>query len=469
MFIIAAGAAGALLVFGFILAISLRTVAATNEVHIVQSSKRSTAFGKDAVGGNTYWSWPSWVPFLGVKVIKLPVSNFAVPLKDYEAYDKGRLPFVVDVMSFFRVEDAVLAAQRISDFGQLQQQLIGILQGACRTILAKSEIEQILEGRAEFGTAFTAEVNDNLKNWGVTTVKNIEFMDIRDSTKSEVIANIMAKKKSEIEMQSRVVVASNTREAQLAEIAAQQEVQVRAQEAKQQIGIRTAQQEQQVGIATEKSKQQIAGEAAVTAEKDMEVKRVNEVKQADIRKAVAIVAADQQKQTQIIGAEAQKQTKVIDAEAQKQQVLIIADGEKGQTVTVAEGRLTAAQLNAQGIEAEGKAKGAAEQAILMAPVVTQIELAREIGANDGYQKYLIEIRTVEANQAIGVEQAKALDKADVKIIANTGSGIPNGMKSVMDLFTSSGGTNLGAAVEAFTQTEVGKAIVGRLTGPSASK
>ena len=44
------------------------------------------------------------------------------------------------------------------------------------------------------------------------------------------------------------------------------------------------------------------------------------------------------------------------------------------------------------------------------------------------------IRTVEAQEAIGVEQAKNLGKADIKVIANAGN-VDSGVKNVMDLFS----------------------------------
>ncbi len=434
-------AVGGIVAITIFLAMCFRIVVATNDVHIVQSKKKSIVFGKDQAAGNVYYKWPSWVPFIGIQRIVLPVSNFPVKLDGYEAYDKGRLPFQVDVMAFFRVEDATLAAQRISDFTQLIQQLVGILQGACRTILATSEIEQILEGRSEFGEKFTREVDHNLANWGVKTVKNIEFMDIRDTRESEVIHQIMEKKKSEIAMQSRVAVANNMREAELAEITARQQVELRNQEAKQAVGIRTAEKDQQVGIADQLSRQRIAEQSAITADKDMAVKKVNEVRQAEITRDVTIVAAEQQART----------------------VVIEADGRKKSAITIAEGQLETAKLNAQGIEAEGKAKGAAEQAILMAPISTQIELAREIGSNQGYQEYLVRTKLVDAQQAIGVAQAAALEKADVKVIANTGDG---GVKldGVMDLFTPKGGTALGAMLEAVGQTDAGGKLLKKLTG-----
>ena len=49
------------------LAICFRRVVATNEVHIVQSAKRTTSYGKDTTNGNTYYQWPSWIPQLVVR------------------------------------------------------------------------------------------------------------------------------------------------------------------------------------------------------------------------------------------------------------------------------------------------------------------------------------------------------------------------------------------------------------------
>lgn len=139
-----------------------------------------------------------------------------------------------------------------------------------------------------------------------------------------------------------------------------------------------------------------------------------------------------------------------------------AEGTKQSRIITAEGELAHAQLNAQGFRAEGEAHGAAETATLMAPVNSQIALAKEIGGNAGYQTYLLSVRTIEKDQAVGVAQAAALTQADVKIIANTGNAV-EGVKSAMDLFTSRGGTQLGAMVEALANTPTGAAIVEKLT------
>lgn len=422
-------------------AIFFRVVVSTNEVHIVQSGKKTVSYGKDQAAGNTYYKWPAWVPIIGVNTITLPVSVFDVDLTNYAAYDKGRVPFVIDIMAFFRIEDSNVAAQRVHSFNELVDQLKGILQGACRSILASSEIEEILEGRSKFGEMFTTAVDAQLKAWGVTDVKNIELMDIRDADGSKVIANIMEKKKSLIERESRIAVAENKRAAAEAEIVAQREVNLRQQEAEQQVGQRTAEKEKLVGIAKQVAEQEIKEAARVTASKTMAVLEVEKVRAAEIERGVQLVAADQQKQTFIIKAE----------------------GEKQQTVIVAEGALAQAKLHAEGVEVEGRAKGAAETAVLLAPVTAQTTLAKEIGSNQGYQTYLLGVKKIEADQTVGVAQAEALAKADVKVIANTGNAV-EGVKDAMDLFTSKGGTQLGAMVEAFAQTPAGATIIKKLNG-----
>lgn len=101
----------------------------------------------------------------------------------------------------------------------------------------------------------------------------------------------------------------------------------------------------------------------------------------------------------------------------------------------------------------------------LAPVEAQIVLAKEIGENVGYQKYLIDLRTVEANEKIGVEGAKALHTADIKVISNAGS--PNeGVSNVLDMFGPKGGTKMAGMLEALVQSDVGKDIMTKLTTPS---
>lgn len=429
-----------------------RRVVPTNEVHIIQSSKKTVSYGKEMEAGNTYYEYPSWLPIIGITKSILPVSVFALDLNDYEAYDKGRLPFVVDIKAFFRIADSNIAAQRVSSFKELQEQLKAIVQGAVRTILAANEIGEIMQGRSKFGDEFTKEVEAQLQHWGVSTVKNIEMMDIRDHQGSHVIKNIMDKKKSHIEMESRIEVAKNQQEAQISEIEAQKETELRRQQAHQEVGQRKAIANKQIGIAEQKAIQEIKEEERLTKDKEMAVLRVQEVKQAEIEKDKQVVQADQQKATAIILAEGKKQKDIVEAEGIKQQ-----------TILKAEANLESQKLGAEGIKAEGEAKAKAEELILLAPIQAQITLAKEIGENQSYQSYLITVRQIEANQAVGIEQAKALTSADLKVIANSGS-VESGLNKLTDILSSKGGTNIGATLEGLSQSDIGKSLINKFLG-----
>jgi flotillin len=439
------GGVGILTAVGTLVAVSLRRVVPTNEVHIIQSSKSTISYGNATEHGNTYYEWPSSIPVIGIVKTIMPVSNFDVDLKAYESYDEDRLPFVVDVKAFFRIADSNVAANRVANFEELLNQLTAIVQGAVRSVLASHSLEEIMQGRGKFGDAFTGEVREQLKSWGVEAVKNIELMDIRDHKDSKVIANIMEKKKSQVESESRIAVAKNHRDADIAEIEAKRETDLQAQEASQQVGLRTVEAERLVALQQESKTQAVKEQQRTTKEKEMAVLKTEQVAKAQIASEVAQVQAEQERKTAIIGAEAQKQTLTLNAE----------------------GALEAKKREAEGIAAEGKAKADAQEAMLLAPVNAQTTLAKEIGVNESYQKYLISIEKIKAEQAVGMEQAKALQAAEVKIISNSGK--PNeGLKGVMDLFSSQGGTEIGAMLEGLANTDKGQELLGKFLGGKKS-
>lgn len=444
-----AGLLAAILVPIIIIAIAFRIVVPTNETHIVQSAKGRIAYGMGATR-NVYYNWPSWVPRIGVKVIKMPLSNFDLTLESYDAYDKGRLPFALDIMAFFRIDDPLVAAERVRSIEELKHQLVGILQGASRSILAQHDIQDILEKRSEFGHMFTEATSEQLKAWGASNVKTIELMDIHDVDGSQVIHNIMAMKKSEIERASRVTVANNQQTAREAEIAAKQAVDTRAVEADQLVAMRGVLKDRTVQISTQEATQAVRDQEVVTASKTAEVQKVQLVRAAEIERERQVVAADQKRQTM-----------VIDAEGRAKSEVAVAEGDKAKTVLIAEGDLQKALNAAKGIEAEGLAKGEAIKAEQLASVVAQTTLAKEIGENQGYQQYLISVRQVEAGQVVGVAQAGALEAADIKVIVNGGT-VPEGMKGAMEIFTPKGGTLIASAVEGFAQTEVGEALLKKM-------
>ena len=149
-------------------------------------------------------------------------------------------------------------------------------------------------------------------------------------------------------------------------------------------------------------------------------------------------------------------------------MIIKANADKESSVTTAEGNLEAKKMEAQGIQAEGLAVAEAEKAKLMAPVEAQAKLAKEIGSNQGYQQYLITIRQVEAIEAVGKVQAEALKAADIHVVANAGDP-SSGLNSVMDLFSSKGGTALGTMLQGLANTEQGKKVLEKVVGEDDKK
>lgn len=422
--------------------INLRRVVEPNEVHVVQSAKNRKSYGSQnnklaketneelKNNGNVYYEWPKWVPIIGITKTILPISMFKISLTGYEAYDVDKVPFNTDVVAFFRISDTNLAAQRAKNFQELEDQIKEITRGAVRAVLARDKVEAIMLERPKYGEEFTEQIRDNLKQWGVTTETNVELMDIRDTEGSQVIEEIMAKKSSFIQMESRTEVAENNKKAVIAEINAQKEADLIAENARQVVGQKEQVANQEIGIATEQARQEIKAQEKITMEKQMAVIKVEEVKRAEITKEMEVVKASEDQET---------------------------------TVIRANGDFQAEQYKAQGIEVVGKANAEAEKAMQLAPVEAQIVLAQEIGENPSYMEFLLTSEKIDMEEVVGVEKAKALKEADINVIANSGNDSSGGINSFMDLFSPKGGTSIAGMLTALQQTDEGKALMTKVT------
>lgn len=472
---------GVVVLLTFAFAYLFRVVVKPNEVHIVQYNKKSLVYGNPAIigelkdndskielNGNSYYNIPSWVPIIGVQRKILGTEVFSIKIDNYESYDIERLPFVLDLTGFFRIQDPITASRSIADLNDMINQLTNIIQGSARSLLSSRHLNDILQMRSELGTDFTNAVEDQLKSWGIVPVKNLEIMDIRDNKDSHIISDIMAKKKSVIERESRVEVATNKKEAEIAEIAAKKEADLARQDAEREVGTKTVESRRDVKLSDETAKQQIAEQARVTAEKDMQVVQVNEVRKAEIEKEVNIVQAEQAKKTAEIKAEANKNITIINSEANKQQEILVADGQKQKAFLDASANLELSLRQAEGLRAIGEAKALATKLAQEADVAGQITLAREIGENANYQTYLIKIEQVKANAQVGIAQAKALEGADLKVIVNDGNAA-QGVGKLSNILNSSTGQDIGSLLEGVKQFDSGKNLVNGLIGKLTSK
>lgn len=151
----------------------------------------------------------------------------------------------------------------------------------------------------------------------------------------------------------------------------------------------------------------------------------------------------------------------LNAQANRETQILVAQGAKESQFLAAEALLEMKNKESQGIQKIGEAEAEALRLKELAPISAQIELARAIGENGGYQGYLIAIRQLEACEVIGVEQAKAMSQADLKVIANGGS-IGEGMNDIKDIISARGGVQLGAMLEGLAQSDVGRKILGRV-------
>jgi len=439
----------------FYIITQLRKVVPTNEVHIVQSKSNSTPYGKWQEAGNVYLAWPAWVPMFWIEVQKLPLSIFDLQLNGYKAYDVGKVPFQVDITAFFEIKEPVLAAEKVFSIEELKDQLNETVKWVVRKILASKDIVEIMESRSEIKDQFYKEVFQAVKAWGVD-LKNVEFMDIRDDDGSQVVTNIMMKKRSLIESESQIEVAENQKTAEIEKENKIAEARAAAAKAKSSADIISSDSERNaelkrienekltqnqdiekeriLAVQKEEAKQKVYESEKETKAKELAVKQLDEEKNAEIAKNIEVIKAEEQKQKAIIDAQAEKESVTLKAQADKTKVELEAEADKLRIESVWLAK--AKEIDYLG-SAEAKNK-------------TQMAEALNIFNSESIA-FMVKELEVKLAEIVDLEKAKSLAKADVKVIS-TGSNGGEGVDSFMDLFSAKGGTNIWAMVQAAKNT-----------------
>ena len=438
-----------------IIAVNLRKVVSTNEVHILQKWSKTIIKGKWFDGWNVYYHFPQWVPLFGISVTRLPLYVFDIKLNTYQAYDNGKIPFNVDVTAFFVIKDPELAAKRVADFKELKEQLVEVVKWAVRKTLAQYDIQAIMEARWELGAKFYEEVTNAVKEWWVE-LKNIEFMDISDSDGFEVIRNLLEKKRKTIETNSEKEVALKNKELAIAEAEANREREVAEAEAKKIAEVKKIESEKEAKLAQieadkltrtqevekeklvklqeEDAKKSLYEKQKETKQKELEIRLLEEQKEAEIQKVKEIIDAEKEKEIEIKNSEAKAKSIELDAEAKAKAIELEAE---------------AKQVS---IEKEWIAKAKTIDYIGTAEAKNKLEMAKALNAfTEAALSYLATEMWYKYTSKVDLEKAKALEKADIKVIS-TGSNGNEGMNSFMDLFTSKGGANLWWMIESFKNT-----------------
>jgi len=74
MLLIGGGIAAGLVILIAIWIMALRRVVSTDVVHIVQRKSATLSYGVGCKQ-NVYYEFPPWMPFVGITVRKLPITN----------------------------------------------------------------------------------------------------------------------------------------------------------------------------------------------------------------------------------------------------------------------------------------------------------------------------------------------------------------------------------------------------------
>lgn len=414
--------------------LSLRRIVPPNEVHVIRQGDNTLIYGAtnyncldlmNESSGNVYYAWPDWLPIIGVSILVLPLHVFDIKLDDYRCYDKDRLPFSADIHAFFRITNYKIAASRIKGATSLNTQLRAVLEGTARHLLGNRELESIMGEYSEYSEEFTKNVKEALSNWGISTTKNIQIMDIRDVPGEKVISNIMQRKKSEVEKQSRMAIARNNRIAREAELEAAKSVKLKEQDLTEAVGKREAEVSANVGIEKEKANQKVHEQAKTTKAKEMDVLETERTRQAEI----------------------EKKSQTIIAETQKRKLEIESAGQ-----------LAANENEAKGIEAKGKAQADAEKRYQMASVEAQAALAQEVGDDQEYLAYLIRTKQIDAAKLVGLKQAENLSNADIRILAGAGD-VSTGVGKATGILSPNTGFNMASLLEALGTSEEGQQLL----------
>ena len=414
---------GTLLAIFLILA-SLYRVVPANEAHVIIQAGKTTVYTSNPKisenGKSAYFKIPEWFFLfgLGMKIHKIPLDILPVHVTDFLAFDKDRARFVCDIIAYVTAKDPITAAMRFSgNVATLKEQVSKVVQATTRDATTKQTIREIINNRQGVIQEINVPLKDALTEWGLD-LNDIELIEFKDpipgkddeEEASHVIADISSIIEEEINSEARQKNAEQKKEARLKEALAEETAKIREIE-----------KEEEIGKREEQKLQLIAKEAKKAKEEQLEVTKVEQVKNAQIQKEKQIVIAKQDKEVEAIN----KAKKRLEGEGTRLQ---------------------------QQEEAKGAAAPIREKGLAEAEAKEKLQAALNKFKPEAIQALIAE-KVVEMQEKVGVEGAKALTHADMKVFAGT-----EGDKA---------GFDIGKTLAAITVSNEGaaKAILNRLGTP----
>ena len=281
---------GAILFVAVIIFIATYKVVEPNEAHVTIFMGRGRKFYGPIDGKKTAYFF---IPVIMKRYI-LPLTNVKMNIEDIDLNDSEVAPFICDVITWVRISDPVLAAERLDlntgAFRSLQSDLINIVQAIARAVSMKQEIIEIMRDRKTFAASVSAEVEPVLKEWGVQLV-NLEVNEIRDAEGSSVIGDYESIREAQIKTNARIEIAERDKEATVAEQENYRLSQIATAVAQEASEKRFVEKDKVVGIAQQENERDVAEQEELANKQKVEAKRTLDVGGAEVEKQATIQVA----------------------------------------------------------------------------------------------------------------------------------------------------------------------------------
>lgn len=343
-------------------------------------------YNKD--GRAAYFKIPEWffILGLGMSVHRIPLRMIAVDVSNFMAFDIERARFLCNIIAYVAVTEPVKAAQRFGgDVAKLEKQVSMIVTATTRDACTKKTIREIINNRQDIIETVNPSLREAIKHWGID-LKDIELVYFQDPTKAEygekepphVIRDISSIIEEQINSEAR------QKNAEQRKIARVKEAETDEEATKREI-----RRDEEVAKRQQEKDRAVAEFEKVALAEQFEVRRVDEVKMAEIMKQKALVVAGQDRDVEEIN----KERKRLDGEGDK---IYLSEKAKGEAAPIREKGFA---------DAEAKMK---------------LQDALNRFGPDAIRALVAE-RLVEMQRQIGLETAKALTTADLKVFAGGSS------------------------------------------------
>jgi len=372
------------LIIGIILLLALvvaaliymyRIVPPSQAHYVTSASKTFVASPDEKIRGDKGSRWYFLIPILRtIRVMDLRIKELVFV---QETYEKNQARYNVKVSTKYRIVDVQKAAETFTSEPELEKQLEEVIRASVRAVTVRFDVVEARANKQKMAEEVEKEMVDDLGQWGLKLI-SFQLVDFQDTATSNIISDISKRREVEIESTTRERNAEKIKQARIKEAEAEEKARQREIEKDEVIAKREQEKEQMVF-----EKQKLA------QEEHFKVVQVQVIKQAEIDKEKAIVEANQKKETE---------------EIIKEQKHLEGQGDRLRAEEAAKGE--AAPIREKGYaEADAKEK--------LQAALNKFE--------DKAIRALVAEQIVEKDRQVGIEAAKALEKADLKVFAGDGS------------------------------------------------